>query len=78
MVRGIGDLVGLLPDDLPEPFTTADLAGKLGRPRRAAQRMAYCLRKVGAIVAVGKRGNAIEYRVGMGGAGGSDALNRQV
>jgi hypothetical protein len=58
------DLTGLLPADLPETFTTADLAEKLGRPRRVAQQMAYCLREVGAIVAVGKHGNAVEYRVG--------------
>jgi len=57
------DLAGLLPRDLPETFTTADLAERLGRPRRAAQQMAYCLRKVEAIVAVGKNGNAVEYRV---------------
>jgi hypothetical protein len=59
----IEDLAGLLPHDLPETFTTADLAEKLGRPRRAAQQMAYCLRSVGAIVAVGKHDNAVVYRV---------------
>ena len=64
LLRHAEDLIGLLPDDLPETFTTADLAEKLGRPRRAAQQMAYCLRKVRAIVAVGKHGPAIEYRVG--------------
>ena len=58
------DLSVLLPDDLSETFTTADLAEKLGRPRRAAQQMAYCLRKVGAIVVVGKHRNAVEYRAG--------------
>ena len=63
LLRHAEDLIGLLPEDLPEMFTTADLAEKLRRPRRAAQQMAYCLRKVGAIVAVGKHGNAIEYRV---------------
>ena len=63
LLRNADDLTGLLPDELPEPFTTADLAEKLGRPRRAAQQMAYCLRKVGAIAAVGKHGNAVEYRV---------------
>jgi hypothetical protein len=60
----IEDLAGLLPKDLPEMFTTADLAEKLGRPRRAAQQMAYCLRSVGAIIAVGKRDNGVLYRVG--------------
>jgi hypothetical protein len=63
VLRHPEDLVGLLPDDLPAAFTTSDLAEKLGRPRRAAQQMAYCLRKTGTIVSVGKRGNAVVYRV---------------
>jgi hypothetical protein len=64
LVATAGDLVGLLPDGLPETFTTADLAERLGRPRRAAQQMAYCLRKAGIIAAVGKGGgNAVAYRV---------------
>lgn len=58
------DLIRLIPDGLPETFTTADLAAKLGRPRGAAQQMAYCLRRAGVCVAVGKRGNSVEYRVG--------------
>lgn len=62
-LRQPDDLLGLLPDDLPATFTTADLAEKLGRPRRAAQQMAYCLRSTGTIAAVGKRGNAVVYRV---------------
>ena len=59
----VEDLAKLLPDDLPETFTTGDLAEKLGRPRRAAQQMAYCLRNLGAIVPVGKRDNGVLYRV---------------
>jgi hypothetical protein len=55
------DLAGLLPPDLAEPFTTSDLAAAVTRPRRLAQRMAYCLRKMGLIEAVGKKGNAILY-----------------
>jgi hypothetical protein len=62
-LRNAKDLAGLLPANLPVTFTTADLAMELGRPRRIAQQMAYCLRNVGAIVAVGKRGNAVEYQV---------------
>jgi hypothetical protein len=58
------DLIRLLPDGLAETFTTADLAQKLGRPRSAAQQMAYCLRKAGVLVAVGKRANFVEYRLG--------------
>lgn len=63
LIAGADDLAGLLPTDLPEPFTTGDLASLLGRSRRTAQQMAYCLRAVGAIVATGKRGNTVEYRL---------------
>lgn len=56
------DLAGFLPADLPEPFTTADLAAGLGRPLRLAQQMAYCLRTTGVIVADGKSGRSVLYR----------------
>jgi hypothetical protein len=55
------DIAALLPVDLPRPFSTADLATGLGQPRWLAQKMAYCLRKMGAIETTGKRGNAILY-----------------
>ena len=55
------DMGALIPPALNEPFTTSDLASAVGRPRRLAQKMAYCLRKMGAITPVGKRGNAILY-----------------
>ena len=55
------DASALLPTALAEPFTTADLARALARPRRLAQRMAYCLRRMGAIESAGKRRNAILY-----------------
>ena len=63
LISNADDLAALLPTDLPEPFSTADLAMNLGRPRRSAQQMAYCLRIADVIVAVGKTGNAVEYRV---------------
>jgi hypothetical protein len=56
------DLSALLPPNLPDPFTTADLAGALGRGRWLAQKMAYCLREMGALDVVGKQGNAWLYR----------------
>jgi len=59
--RGRDDLAALLPNNLPEPFDTADLADALGRGRRLAQRMAYCLRKMGALTPVGKRGQSVLY-----------------
>lgn len=56
------DLRALLPVDLPDDFTTADLAGGLGCRRRLAQRMAYCLRRLDLVEMVDKRGNTIVYR----------------
>jgi hypothetical protein len=55
------DLASLIPPNLIEPFTTADLASAVGRPRRLGQKMAYCLRKMGVLTPVGKSGNAILY-----------------
>jgi len=55
------DLAAMLPGGLPPAFTTADLAGALGRPRRLAQQMTYCLRRAGAIEMVNKDGNALVY-----------------
>ena len=57
-------LLGLLPAQLQEKFTTSDLADGLQCTNRLAQQLAYCLRKGGAIDVVGKRGRSIEYRVG--------------
>jgi hypothetical protein len=55
------DAAALIPTGLVEPWTTADLATAIGRRRRLAQRMAYCLREMGAIEPVGKQGQAILY-----------------
>lgn len=55
------DMARLLPPTLDQPFTTSDLAAVMGRPRWLAQKMAYCLREIGVIEAVGKQGNAILY-----------------
>lgn len=56
------DLAGLLPVGLSPEWTTGELAESLGRPRRIAQQMAYCLRECGVAVPVGKQGNAFVYR----------------
>ena len=59
------DAGSFLPSGLAEPFSTADLAQAIRRPRRLAQRMAYCLRKMRVIDLAGKQGNAMLYvRVG--------------
>jgi hypothetical protein len=55
------DIGRLMPTDLPEQFTSSDLAKAIGRPRWFAQKMAYCLRKMDIITDVGKRGRSILY-----------------
>ncbi|NND01650.1 MAG: hypothetical protein HKN91_02585 [Acidimicrobiia bacterium] len=62
-INSTADLLAFLPDQLPDEFTTADLAEATGRPRRIAQQMAYCLREADVIAIAGKRGNALIYRV---------------
>jgi len=54
-------LAALLPETLPAPFTTAELAACAGLSRRLAGQMAYCLREMGQIQAAGKRGRAWLY-----------------
>jgi len=61
MVDSPDALASLLPNDLPMEFTTTGLAAALGRNRRLAQQMTYCLHLVGALEKVGKAGNAIVY-----------------
>jgi hypothetical protein len=58
------DIVAILPAGLPERFTTMDMARAMGEPRWLAQKTAYCLRKMGAIVEVGKQGRSKLYALG--------------
>ena len=53
------DFMSLLPYDLPEPFSTEELAQGIDQPRWRAQKMAYCFRNMGVIEMVGKNGNSI-------------------
>jgi hypothetical protein len=57
------DLLGLVPADLSDPFTTVDLADGLGRSRHLAQEVAYCLRVSGAVESVGRDKRGILYRL---------------
>ncbi|HOX37637.1 MAG TPA: hypothetical protein PL033_06575 [Candidatus Brocadiia bacterium] len=56
-----GDYLRCLPDDMPRPFTSANLSSLLGIPEYRARRIAYTLRKMGAIVIVGKEGNRLVH-----------------
>lgn len=59
--RTATDLCRLLPPALPCPFHTGHLAEGLGVERWIAQRMAYCLREMGAVQSVGKLRGAWLY-----------------
>jgi len=54
------DLVRMLPEELPEQFTTRDLRD-CGIRKRLAGKIAYTLREIGAIEQVGKDGRAYLY-----------------
>jgi len=58
------DLFQLVPDVLPEPFTTADLATAANVKRDVAQRMAYCFRPLGYFNEVGRTKAGINYSLG--------------
>jgi hypothetical protein len=55
------DLMALVPDGLPPEFTTADLATHAGVSRDVAQRMAYCLRRLGLFREQGRTKAGIRY-----------------
>jgi hypothetical protein len=63
-LRTNGDLVALLPDDLPEVWTTKDVADLAGIPRRTAQQMAYVLKANDLVTEVGRDRAGARYVVG--------------
>ncbi len=60
------DYLAFVPPSLVEPFTTADLAGAIARPRWMARKIAYVLREMGVLTAIGRAGNAILYERSFG------------
>ena len=62
------DYLAFIPPTLADPFTTTDLGEAIGRPRRMATKMAYVLREIGVLTAVGKAGNSILYERAFGNA----------
>ncbi len=55
------DFLRFLPETLPRSFTSRDLAVATGQSLYLAQKITYCLRKMGAIESAGKRGGALLY-----------------
>ncbi|MCA9191593.1 MAG: hypothetical protein KDB03_07520 [Planctomycetales bacterium] len=63
-LRNIGDVLATLPmSHLPNRFDTAEMAAALDRPRWFGQKVAYCLRQMGAVEICGKRGNSQLYKL---------------
>ena len=58
VLSGPADAAALLPAALPQPFTTRELATASGQPMWLSQKMAYCLREMGVLTVVGKRGRS--------------------
>jgi len=57
------DLLSLIPGSLPVRFDSATIARIASVPRWVAQRVVYCLRKMGATREVGKVGNTRQYAI---------------
>lgn len=55
------DYLALLPDSLSYPFTNKDIKKQLAIRANIAQKMTYCLRKMGLIEIVEKRGRSHLY-----------------
>ncbi|MEM7095114.1 MAG: hypothetical protein AAF567_19100 [Actinomycetota bacterium] len=66
--ESVEDLCRLIPDGLPDEFTTADLARLGGFNRQMAQKMAYCFRPLGVFEEIGRTKAGITHR--LAGAGG--------
>lgn len=56
------DLLKFLNGELPEPFSTSDLAVAMSASRAHGQKLAYCLLACGVVELAGKKGNARLYR----------------
>ncbi len=63
VLGSVNDFEALLPDGLPDPFTARELSERLGEPATLAQKMVYCLREMGVLGVVGRRGRAYLYQI---------------
>lgn len=61
-ITSMADLFSRLDADLPERFTTRDVAAAMRSPRRLGQLAAFCFREGGVAEVCGKEGNALVYR----------------
>lgn len=57
------DLKALMPDKLPDEFTSRKFSKETGLTMKLAQKMLYCLTKMNIVERNGKKGRAYLYRV---------------
>ena len=61
-ITSMADLFAMLDADLPELFTTNDIATAMKSSRRLGQQAAFCFREGSVSEICGKNGNALVYR----------------
>ena len=61
LFRTPADFTEFAPETLPDEFTTRDIADVNSQPLWVAQKIAYCLSRMGTIRRVGKRGGSYLY-----------------
>ncbi|MFX1374752.1 MAG: hypothetical protein ACFFA0_02965 [Promethearchaeota archaeon] len=57
------DFLCFIPKDLETPFTNLELAYSMKKPLILAQKMCYCLRKMGILKLIGKKGRFYLYNL---------------
>ncbi len=57
------DFLRFLPGELPDPFTNKDLSARVAVSVNLARKITYCLKKMGTIAEVGKRGRELLFHV---------------
>lgn len=61
-IASMADLFAMVDADLPDTFTTNDIAAAMQSTRGLAQQAAYCFREAGVTEVCGKDGRALVYR----------------
>ena len=57
------DFLRFLPGELPDPFTNKDLSTRVAVSVNLARKITYCLKKMGTIAEVGKRGRELLFHI---------------
>lgn len=60
------DFIELLPENLPNPFSTRQLSEMAKLPRSTAQKMVYCLQKMGGLIVMDISGKEKWYSINQG------------